>query len=72
MDNIILQMKDGDDEEKEVEAPAAIITNAITGGLFRSKSLSNSSPSLYSKLITVILLLTYTIIAKFILELQRN
>lgn len=37
MDNIILQMKDGDDEEKQVEAPAAIITNAITGGLFRSK-----------------------------------
>ena len=59
MDNIILQMKDGDeDEEKQVEAPAAIITNAITGGLFRSKPLFNSSSSLYSKQ-TIILLLTY-------------
>lgn len=37
MENIIIQMKDGEDEEKEVEAPAAIITNAINGGLFRSK-----------------------------------
>ena len=72
MDNIILQMKDdGDDEEKQVEAPAAIITNAITGGLFRSKP---SSPSLYSKFYCYFAVNLYYNLssAKCILELQRN